>query len=91
MPDLMEGDEVAHLAANRWDADLEPALSTAVAVADADHDRTSSAVDTRDPVGGAEIIDVTIECPRLHHPSVEATLEVVARCRVGTCTRKRRG
>ncbi len=82
MPDLVKGDEVAHLAANRWDADLEPSLATAVAMPHADHDRTPPPVDPRDPVGDAEVVDMAIEGPRLHPPSVETTLEVIrpARC-----------
>ncbi len=82
MPDLVQGDEVADLAADRRDADLEPSLATTVAVPHPDHNRTPPPVDPRDPVGGAEVVDVAVEGPRLHAPSVEITLEVTrpARC-----------
>ena len=66
MPDLVEGDEVADLAANGWNADLEPSLTSAVAMPHGDHDRASAPVDPSDPVSGAEIVDVPVEGPRLH-------------------------
>lgn len=66
MPDLVQGDEVAHLAPNGWHADLEPALRAAVPVPHADHDGAATTGDAPDPVPGAEIVDVEIEGPRLH-------------------------
>jgi len=77
VPDLMERDEVAHLATDGRDADLESALATAVAVANADHDGPASATDTPDAVDRAQVVDVEVECLRLHRASVVRTLEVV--------------
>jgi len=77
--DLVEGDEVAHLAADGRDADLEPTLAPAVAMANADHDRPTSAVDPPDTMGRAQVIDVEVECPRLHFSSVVTVVEVAGR------------
>ena len=66
VPDLVQGDEVAHLAADGRDADLEPALRAAVAVPHADHDGAAAAVNAPDPVAGTEVVDVQVEGPRVH-------------------------
>ncbi len=73
----MKRDEVAHLAADGRDADLEPALATAVAVTNADHDGSAAATDTPDAVDRAQVIDMEVECLRLHRASVVRTVEVV--------------
>ena len=72
---LMEGDEVAHLAADGGNTDLEPALATTVAMTDADHDGAAAAVDAADPVRRAEVADVAVEGLRLHRASVEIALD----------------
>ena len=83
MPDLVQCDEVAHLAANGRDADLEPPLTAAVAMPHGDHDRATTPVDPSDPVRGAEIVDVPIEGSWLHalerrgHPGGHPTVPVL--------------
>ena len=66
MPDLVQRDEVAHLAAHGRHADLEPALGAAVAVAHADHDGRPAAGDAPDPVPRAQVVDVEVEGSRMH-------------------------
>jgi hypothetical protein len=66
VPDLVQGDEVAHLAPDGRDADLEPPLGAPVTVPDADHDRATPPVDAPDPVPGAEVVHVEVEGSRLH-------------------------
>ena len=66
MPDLVQGDEVRHLATHGRDADLEPALGAAVSVTNADHDRPPAPVDTADSVVCAEVVDVAVEGSRMH-------------------------
>ncbi len=66
VPDLVQGHEVTHLAAHGRDADLEPSLAAPVAVPDADHDRPAATVDATDPVPGAQVVDVKVECPGMH-------------------------
>ena len=73
---LMERDEVTHLAADGWNADLEPSLTTAVSVSHADHDSPSTPVDAVDPVRGAEVVDVKIKGLELHRASVVVEREV---------------
>jgi hypothetical protein len=72
----MERDEVAHLAADGWDADLESTLATAVAVAHADHDGATSAHNPPDPVSCAEVVDVKVEGLRSHRASVLSAVAV---------------
>lgn len=64
----MERDEVAHLTADGWDADLEPALAAPVAMPGADHDRAASPGDAADAVGRAQVVDVKVEGSRVHRP-----------------------
>ena len=78
--DLMERDEVAHLAADRRDADLESALATPVAVSNADHDSAASTPDTPDAVNRAQVVDVEIERLGLHRASVVRAEEVRRVC-----------
>ena len=66
MADLVQGDEVAHLAPHRRHADLEPTLGATVAMPDPDHDRPPAAVDAPDPVPDAEVVDVAVEGSRVH-------------------------
>ena len=68
--DLVQRDEVAHLATDGRHADLEPALATAVTMANADHDGAASAIDTPDSVDRAQVVDVEVEGLRLHPASV---------------------
>ena len=72
----MERDEVTHLAADGWNADLKPSLATAVSVSHADHDSPSTPVDAVDPVRGAEVVDVKIKGLELHRASVVVEREV---------------
>ena len=74
--DLVERDEVAHLAADGRDADLESALATAVTVANAYHDGAAAATDTPDAVDRAQVVDVEVEGLRLHRASVVRALVV---------------
>jgi hypothetical protein len=64
--DLVQCNEVAHLATNRRHADLEPALGAPIAVAYPDHDRPTAPEDAPDPVALAEVVDVEVERSRLH-------------------------
>ena len=76
----MERDEVAHLAADRRDADLESALATAVAVANADHDGAASTPGAPDTVHRAQVVDVEVERLGLHRASVVRAEEVRRVC-----------
>ena len=76
----MERDEVAHLAADRGDADLESALATPVAVSNADHDSAASTPDTPDTMHRAQVVDVEIERLGLHRASVVRAEEVRRVC-----------
>lgn len=78
MADLVKSDEVAHLAANERHTNLELALASAVPVPHADHDGAPATLDAADAVRGAEIVDMAVECPGLHRPSVTGALEVAA-------------
>lgn len=72
----MEGDEVAHLAADGRDADLESALCAAVAVPNANDDGAASTPDTSDAMLRAQVIDVEVEGLGLHRASVVRAVEV---------------
>ena len=74
--DLVEGDEVTHLAANGRDADLESPLRAAVAVSNANDDGAASTPGTSDAVLRAQVVDVEIEGLRLHRASVMRAAEV---------------
>lgn len=83
VPDLVERDEVAHLAAHGRDPDLEPSLATAVTVSHGDHDGTSAPIDAVDRVRSAEIVDVTVEGLGLHQASVVVGREVAVMLAAG--------
>ncbi len=76
VPDLVQRDEVAHLATNRRDPDLEASLATAVAMPNGGHDGPSTPVDAVDRVCRAEVVDVVVEGLGLHRPSVVVGREV---------------
>jgi len=77
VPDLVQRDEVAHLAANGRDPDLETtSLATTVTMPDGDHDGPPPPVDPADPVRGAEVVDMAVQGPGLHRASVVAGREV---------------
>jgi hypothetical protein len=64
--DLVQCDEVAHLAPHRRDADLEPSLGAAVTVPDADDHGAAAARRAPDPITGAEVVDVEVKRPCVH-------------------------
>ena len=68
--DLVQRHEVAHLAANGRNADLEPSLARAVAMANADDDGPATTADPTDAVRRAEVVDVMVERQRPHRASV---------------------
>jgi hypothetical protein len=76
MPDLVEGDEVAHLAADGRYTDLESAFRAAVAMPNANDDRPASTPDPSDVVLRAQVIDVEVEGLGLHRASVVRVAEV---------------
>ena len=79
--DLVERDEVAHLATNRCHADLEPPLGPAVTVRYPDDHGTALTRDTGDAVSCAEIVDVQVERPGSHRASVVRAVAVTTMAR----------
>jgi len=74
--DLVQRDEIAHLAPDGRDTDLEPSLAAAVTVPYGDHDSPTAPADAVDPVATTEIVDVTVERAKLHRASVVSAWEV---------------
>jgi hypothetical protein len=80
---LMKRDEVTHLTPDRRDPDLEATLAAPVTMPNGDHDGPSASVGPADSVGGAEVVDVTVEGLGLHRSSLEAEWEVTVPCTPG--------